>query len=171
MTSGNVVYAPLVSGDLLMLNAQTGAVIKDLFTGAPMDVVPSIGATASGTEEVILTVGSASFFGPSTAGDLVALQLQNAGPSGVVTSTATAVSTTTAISTTTATTTVSAPGGGGASTVTATTTATTTIQTTITATGASTGVSSTLLYGIAAVAVIFIIATGFLAMRGRKPAS
>jgi len=33
------------------------------------------------------------------------------------------------------------------------------------------GVSSTTLYGVAAVAVIFIIATGYLAMRGRKPAS
>jgi hypothetical protein len=35
----------------------------------------------------------------------------------------------------------------------------------------TTGVSSTALYGVAAVAVIFIIATGYLAMRGRKPAS
>jgi hypothetical protein len=33
------------------------------------------------------------------------------------------------------------------------------------------GVDATTAYGIAAVAVIFIIATGYLAMRGRKPAS
>jgi len=99
MTSGNVVFAPLVSGDVLMLNAQTGAVIKDLFIGAPMDVVPSIGATASGTEEIILTVGSASFFGPSTAGDIVALQLQNLGSANTVTTTATTTATTTTTTT------------------------------------------------------------------------
>jgi type IV secretory pathway VirB2 component (pilin) len=32
-------------------------------------------------------------------------------------------------------------------------------------------VDPTTLYGVAAVAVIFIIATGFLAMRGRKPSA
>jgi hypothetical protein len=51
----------------------------------------------------------------------------------------------------------------------------TTITTTIPGTAAtitsSTGLSSGLLYGVAAVAVIFIIATSYLAMRGRKPAS
>jgi len=45
--------------------------------------------------------------------------------------------------------------------------ATTTSVTTVTA--SSGGVDTTTLYGVAAVAVIFIIATGYLAMRGRKP--
>jgi hypothetical protein len=40
-----------------------------------------------------------------------------------------------------------------------------------TVTAASTGFDATTVYGIAAVAVIFIIATGYLAMRGRKPGS
>jgi hypothetical protein len=38
----------------------------------------------------------------------------------------------------------------------------------VTAAGAG-GFDTTTAYGIAAVAVIFIIATGYLAMRGRKP--
>src|SRR5213076_1193290 len=35
-TSGNVVFVTLSSGDLLMLNAQTGAPIKDYFIGGPL---------------------------------------------------------------------------------------------------------------------------------------
>ncbi len=154
MSSGNVVYAPVVSGDLLALNAQSGAVIKDMFIGAPMDVVPSIGATASGTEEVILTVGSGSFFGPTVPGDIVALQLQATPTPNTITSTATTTLPGQTV-TSTATTTVSGTGS----------------VTTVTASGTSSGVSTTTVYGIAAVAVIFIIATGYLAMRGRKPAS
>src|SRR2546430_4848925 len=41
------------------------------------------------------------------------------------------------------------------------------ITTTVTASGAG-GFDSTTTYGIAAVAIVFIIATGYLAMRGRK---
>jgi outer membrane protein assembly factor BamB len=163
MTSGNVVYAPLASGDVMMLNAQTGAVIKDMFVGAPMSVVPAIGATISGTEEVILTVGSAFVFATSAPGDIVALQLQNLPATNTVTTTATATTTlpgqVTTVQgqtvTTTATTTVSATG--------ATTTSVTTVTT------ASGGVDATTVYGIAAVAVILAISTGYLAMKGRKP--
>jgi hypothetical protein len=160
MTSGNVIYAPLATADVLILNAQTGNLIKDLFVGGPMDVSPAIGSTASGQEEVILTVGSgAQFGGAPTSGDIVALQLQNV-----------ALLTTTATATTTATTTVPCV------VITSTTTvggvaSTTSITTTVTASAsaASTGFDATTVYGIAAVAVIFIIATGYLAMRGRKP--
>jgi glucose dehydrogenase len=183
MTSGNVVYAPLVSGDLLLLDAQTGALIKDLFTGAPMSVVPSIGATASGQMEIILSVGSASFFGNVAPGNVVALTLQNLPSTNTVTTTA--VSTTTATTTVGGTTTTVTAGGttttvtvGAGQTATVTVGGTTTTITgaemteTVTSTStASGGVSSTTLYGVAAVAVIFIIATGYLAMRGRKPAS
>ncbi len=157
MSSGNVVYAPLVSGDVLMLNALTGAVIKDLFVGAPMDVTPAIGATASGTEEIFLEAGSEAFLSssPSVPGDLVALALQNVGTT-----------------TTTSTTTTTVTSGGPTTTVTSggPTTTVTSVSTSV-STATSGGVSSTTLYGVAAVAVIFIIATGYLAMRGRKPAS
>jgi hypothetical protein len=146
-----------------MLNAQTGAVIKDMFVGAPMSVVPAIGATISGTEEVILTVGSGFVFGTSAPGDIVALQLQNLPATNTVTTTATATTTlpgqVTTLQgqtvTTTATTTVSATG--------ATTTSVTTVTT------SSGGVDATTVYGIAVVAVILAISTGYLAMRGRKP--
>ena len=153
MASGGVVYVPVATGDLLSLNAKTGALINDLYVGAPMDVVPAVGATISGQEQVMLTVGSPSFFlgGVATPGDIVALTLQGV-PSAPSTSTTTVVST--------STTTVTGPGGSAS-------VSTTTVVST-TSTGSS---NSTALYGVAAVAVIFIILSGYLAMRGRKPAS
>jgi len=181
----------LSSGDLLMLNAQTGALVRDYYVGAPMDVLPSIGASASGTVTILQNVGTcgggAVLTCPGTVpGDVIALTLQNVptGSGGVTTTTATA--TTTAISTTTVaggTTTITAGGTTSTVTVGAGQTATVTVggstvtmtgagtTATVTASGTSSGVSSTTLYGVAAVAVIFIIATGYLAMRGRKPAS
>ncbi len=183
MTSGNVVYAPLVSGDLLLLNAQSGTLIKDIFIGAPMQVVPAIGATTTGQMEVIVPVGVARFFGSgvSVPGDIVALSLQGAGAPSVVTTTSTAVSTTTVGGGATVTTTV---GGatitttvGGGATVTHTTTVgggggqTITSVSTVTAPGTTSAPDNTLLYGVGAIAAIFIITTGYLAMRGRKPAT
>jgi outer membrane protein assembly factor BamB len=150
-SSGNVVFLTFSSGDILMLNAQTGVTVKDIFIGGPLNVIPSIGATSSGKEEVIfpITAGEVTW-GTGVPGDIVALSLQSAstGPSG-----------TASVSTSTTTVTSAA----GTSTVTTTASATTVTSTT--------GVSSTTVYAIAAVAVIFIIATGYLAMRGRKPAS
>ena len=58
------------------------------------------------------------------------------------------------------------PGGGGNI---VTTTATTTLATTVTAQGPSGGFDTTTAYGITAVAVIFIIATGYLVMTRRRP--
>jgi outer membrane protein assembly factor BamB len=148
--SGGVVFLTFSSGDVLMLNAATGATIKDLYIGGPLNNLPSIGATSSGQMEVIfpITAGSVTW-GTGVPGDIVALSLQNV-PIG-------SVSTVTSISTT-------------ISTLTGTKVTTTSVST-VTAAGASGGVSTTTAYGIAAVAVIFIIATGYLAMRGRKPAS
>jgi len=136
-TTGNLVLLTLSSGDLLMLNAQTGKPARDYYIGGPLNVLPSIGATASGTEEVIvpITAGIVTWAKGGVPGDIVALTLQ-----GVA--------------------------GGSASTV--TTTSTSTKTTTVTATSSAV---STALYGVAAIAVIFIVATGYLAMRGRKPAS
>jgi hypothetical protein len=51
---------------------------------------------------------------------------------------------------------------------TSSTTATTTIISTYISTSISTTTNSTALYGVAAVAVVFIIATGYLVVRGRK---
>jgi len=142
-TSGNVVYLTLSSGDLLMLNAKTGDLIKDYYIGGPLNVHASIGATAGGTMEVILpiTAGLVSW-GTGIPGDLVALTLQNI-PSATTNTVTTRVTVSGQPATTTSITTVTAAGAGGFDTTT--------------------------VYGIAAVAVIFIIATGYLAMRGRKP--
>jgi len=164
-TSGNVVFLTLSSGSILMLNAQTGATIKDLFIGGPLNVTPSIGATASGQMQVIvpITAGIVSW-GTGVPGDIVALTLQNL-----------PAATTNTVTTTAAGPTVTTTVGGGATTVTSISTvggsgATVTVTSTAAGTG-GTGVDTTTLYGVAAVAVIFIIATGFLAMRGRKPAA
>jgi hypothetical protein len=159
-TSGNVVYITLSSGDLLMINAQTGTLIKDLFIGGPLNVLPSIGATASGQMLLIVPItAGAVTWGTGVPGDLVALSLQNVPSTNTVTATATTTATSTA------TTTV----GGGGSTVTMTVASTISAQTsTITATTG--GIDPTAVYGVAAVAAIFIVATGFLALRGRRPA-
>jgi hypothetical protein len=86
-------------------------------------------------------------WGTGVPGDIVALTLQAVPSSGAVSTVVSTSTTTIAAShvTTTSTSTVTAAGSGGVSTTTA--------------------------YGIAAVAVVFIIATGYLAMRGRKPTS
>ena len=143
--SGNVVFITLSSGDLLMLNAQTGATIKDYYIGGPLNVLPSIGATAGGQMMVIvpITAGLVSW-GTAVPGDIVALTLQNLPPATTNTITTSVI--------------VSGPAS------------TTTSVMTVTATGTG-GVDATTAYGIAAVAVIFIIATGYLAMRSRKPGS
>jgi len=186
--SGNVVLATFNSGDLWMLNAANGNVVRDLYIGGPDEVAPAVGATTAGTEAVFLTINTGSG-STSVPGDLVALSLPTvlptSGSGGVTTTTATvtasgatATATVTASGATatvtasgaTATATVTASGATATATVTASG-ATATATATVTASGTSTGASSTTLYGVAAVAVIFIIATGYLAMRGRKPAS
>jgi len=148
-TSGNVVYMTLSSGEMLMLNAKTGDLIKDYFIGGPLNILPSIGATASGQMEVIVpqSTGTGSW-GPGVPGNLIALTLQNLPVTNVVTTTAPAQ-------------TITTTAGGQASTVTATTT--------VVSTAAGGGFDATTVYGIAAVAVILAISTGFLALRARKP--
>ena len=151
--SGGIVFATLSSGDIQMLNATTGNLIQDLYIGGPLNELATIGATITGQVEIVfpITAGLVSW-GTAVPGDIVALSLQ-----GQPTSGAGSVTTTTVVST------VTASGAGGA-------TSTTTVVSTSVSTSVSGG-SSTALYGVAAVAVIFIIATGYLAMRGRKPAS
>jgi glucose dehydrogenase len=164
-TSGNIVFLALSSGDLLMLDAKTGATVKDYFIGGPLNVVPSVGATASGQMQVILPITAGIItWGTGVPGDIVALSLQNlqtAPTTNTVTSTAAGPTVTTTVGGSSGTVTVTSTVGGSAGTVTVTSTAP--------GTTTGTGVDTTTLYGVAAVAVIFIIATGYLAMRGRKP--
>jgi hypothetical protein len=152
-----------------MLNAQTGATLRDFYIGGPLNVLTSIGSTAAGQMEVVfpITAGGVTW-GTGVPGDIVALTLQNVPLIlTTVTSTSTSVSTTTvggSVSTVTQTTTV-----GGGSIV--TTTATTTVGGgTATVTSSTGGIDPTVTYGVAAVAVILAISTGYLAMRGRKAA-
>ncbi len=177
--SGNIVFLSLSSGDILMLNAQTGNVVRDYYIGAPMDVGVSVGASVSGQEYILAPVGTCSFEAVSTCpgttpGDIIALTLQGTQLTSTSTSTTTVVSTSTTTSVSVSTTTL--PGQvvtttlGNGTVVTATASGSTVVST-FTVTSSSGGVSSSTLYGVAAVAVIFIIATGYLAMRGRKPAS
>jgi len=176
-TSGNVLFLTLSSGDLLMLNAQTGDTVKDYYIGGPLNVLPSVGATQNGVMEVIvpITVGLVTW-GTAVPGDIVALTLQNVPAINVVTSTTTSVSTTT-VGGGGAVTVTSTVGGGGAVTITSTSistvagggAATVTVTSTAPGTSTGTGVDATTLYGVAAVAVIFIIATGYLAMNRRRP--
>jgi outer membrane protein assembly factor BamB len=146
--SGGLVFVTLLSGDMDMYNATNGNLVRDYYIGGPLEQIASVASTDAGKEEVIMSIDAGD--SPETPpGDIFALSIQPV------------------TGTTTTTTTVT----GGMTTVTASTTVTS--VTTFTATMTSTtGVSSTALYGVAAVAVIFIIITGYLAMtRGRKPAS
>jgi PQQ-like domain len=134
-TSGGLVFLTLSSGDLLILDAQTGNRIRDYYIGGPLNVLPSIGATQGGQEAVIvpITAGTVTWAAGGVPGDLVALTLQ-----GLKTS------------------------GGGTTTVTLTAT------TTILVSGAPLVSMSAAFYAAVAVAVIFIFATGYLALEGRR---
>jgi len=188
VVSGNVVYTVLSSGSINMVDATTGNLLRAYYVGAPMAQGLSIGASVSGQEYILTPVGSCSPEAVSTCpgttpGDVVALTLQNVPPpptTSTATVTTTSTTTTTSVSTTTlpgqVTTTTVTGANGAVITTTITGTATTVTMsgaggTTTVTTTTSSGSNSTALYGVAAVAVIFIIATGYLAMRGRKPAS
>ncbi len=157
--SGGLVYLTDSAGDILILNAQNGSLVRDYYIGAPMDVGVSVGSSISGQEFILVPIGTCSLEAISTCpgstpGDIVALTLQNVPPSTASTSTTTVTSTSTTVSVSVASPSVVV--------------STTTVNHTVTSTSGGVGAVT---YGIAAVAVIFIIATGYLAMRGRKPAS
>jgi hypothetical protein len=175
--SGNLVFLALSSGDILMLNAQTGKLVRDYFIGAPMDVGVSIGASINGTEYILAPIGTCSIEAITTCpgttpGDVIALTLQGVPPpSSSSTTSHSSTSASTSISTSISTTTVYKNGTGVASTTTVTSYSGSVGVSTATTTVSSSGVSATTLYAVAAIAVIFIIATGYLAMRGRRPAT
>ena len=179
-TSGNMVFLTFSYGSMLLLNAQTGTLVKEVYIGGPLNVLPSIGATVTGQMEVIIPITAGLVtWGQAVPGDIVALQLQNLPPPpATVTSTASGATVTTTVGGQTVTTTLGGQtvtttvGAGQTATVTSggSTVTVTGAASTITASGTSTGVDTTTLYGVAAVAVILAISTGYLAMRGRKPA-
>jgi hypothetical protein len=159
--SGGLVFVTVLSGDIDMYNATTGTLVRDYYVGGPLEQIASVASSIQGKEEVIMSINAGD--SPETPpGDIFALSIQP------ITSTATSTTTSTTTATATATTTVTA----AQTTITVSTTATSVSTVTATLTSTSTGVSSTALYGVAAVAVIFIIITGYLAMtRGKKPPS
>ena len=55
--SGNVVYTVLSSGDIKMVDATTGKLIRDYYIGAPMAQGVSIGAAVNGQEYIIVPAG------------------------------------------------------------------------------------------------------------------
>jgi hypothetical protein len=157
-TTGGLVFLPLASGDIDILNAQTGKLVRDIYIGGPLNQLATFGATVNGSEELVMSINSGGT-SQNVPGDIFAMSLSI--PSAVGASTTTVTSVSTSISVSTSTTTL----GGGGAVVTSTVTGSgqvTTITTTTT--------SSATVYGLAAVAVIFIVATGYFAMRGRKPA-
>jgi len=170
ITDGMVIV-PLDNGSLLFLNDQTGALIRNLFIGSAMVTQPIIGTDSTGKTAIVLpaelpiTSGVYATTGrtTSTPGFLFAVALgPNPGPFATVTSTSTVAG---APTTSTATATVTSSGSGTVKTVTSTGSASvaTVVQ--------NSGIDPTTFYAVAALAVIFVIAAGFLALRGRKSAA
>jgi glucose dehydrogenase len=168
--SGGLLYVGTSSGNLYILNAKTGALVRNYYIGSPLNVLPSVGATITGQEEVVLFTGApagAVSWGTTVPGDLFALTLTNVPPpSSATTATSATTTTVTASGSPGSVTTVTVSGAAGATVTTAI--STTTVVSVSSAGGASSGGLYDALYGVAAVAVIFIIATGYLAMRGRR---
>jgi len=167
--TNGMIIVPLDNGSLLFLNAQTGTLIRNLFIGSGMVTQAMIGTDSSGKTNIVLpaelpiTAGVYATTGrtTSTPGFMFSVAL-GPGPGTPTTITST-ISTPGPTATSTSTVTSTAP--GGTSTITSTAPGGTSTATVVN----STGIDPTTFYAVAALAVIFVIATGFLAMRGRKP--
>jgi outer membrane protein assembly factor BamB len=148
--SGGVIYVASMDGKLRLINEQTGQIIAEKLVGAPMVIQPSIGTDSNGELRIIVPMSSSSGIFPAGIsafpGAVVAF---GPTPGGVVTTTVGGVTTTVGGVTTTV---------GG-------------VTTTVGGTSTVSGIDPTTFYGVTALAVIFIIATGFLALRRRKPAT
>jgi quinohemoprotein ethanol dehydrogenase len=184
-TSGNLVFIALSSGDLQILDAQNGTLLKDLYIGGPLNELATVGATINGTTEVIIpiTAGLVSW-GTTVPGDIIAMSLQNlpvttssttsktsstSSASSSASSAISSTSTSSASSAASASSSSSSPAPPSGSTSITTVVSTMVSVSTVTSSPSS---NNTALYAVAAVAVIFIIATGYLAAtRGRRPAT
>jgi len=172
--TNGMVMVPLDNGSLLFLSEQTGALLRNMFIGSAMVTQPIIGTDSAGSTRIVLPaelpISSGVYVSTgritSASGFLFAVGLGPAPSATTLTATSTLPgATSTVVNTATATATVT--GAPGTATVTQTGAGTVTTATVVN----STGISSTTFYAVAALAVIFVIATGFLAMRGKKPAS
>jgi hypothetical protein len=166
MTTSDLVFLALSSGDLDIINGSSGTLLKDAYIGGPLNELPSVGATVQGKEEVLLpiTTGFVTWAPSAVPGDIVALSLSTQSSTSTTqspTSTTTSVSSSGSSSTTVVS---SASGTSSASVVTVTSISSVISISSVT----SSGINPSAFYGVAVVAVIFIIATGYLAMRGRR---
>ncbi len=141
--SGGVVYLPSADGTMRLVNEQTGASIANRLIGGPLTTIPTIGQTATGTQIMLFPI-SVGTVQPNGLGFSVQV------PGDII---------------------EWQLGPSGSGSVSTTITGVSTVVTTVTASGSSSGVSSTEFYAVVGIAVVLLIATGFLAMRGRKPAS
>ena len=137
--SNGVVYVPLNSGVLDMLDESNGNLIASKFIGGALITQPAIAADANGDVKLVMPASGGAqpgafvfggFGSVNSPGFLFALSLPPA--SGV---------TTTVISTVSGSPSSAAPSG----------------------------IDPTTFYGVTALAVIFLITTGVLAVRRRKP--
>jgi len=151
VTNG-LVLVPLVNSSLLFINEKTGALLRDLFLGSGLVTQPIIGTDISGKTQIVLPgeipISKGVYVGEnrsvSSPGLLIGIALGPGGP------------TTTSVVT------------GSPSTTTTTTTSQ--VTTTGPTTTISKGIDPTTFYAVAGIAVVFIIVTGLLALRRRKPA-
>ncbi len=148
--SNGVVYIGRSDGFIDMLSASTGKLITSKFIGSEMITNPAIAADANGNVKIFSPASGAastgSYPGVSAPGFLFALSLS-----------APAVQTQTSVSTSVSTSVATS----------VSTSVATAVQTLV----QTTGVAPETLYAAIGVAVIFIIATGVLAVRRRSPAS
>jgi hypothetical protein len=170
--SNPVVFAPGFDGNIYMLNGKTGALVGTKYLGSTLAVEMTIGATSDGQEQVFVQAGGggatvAGFGFQNTPGVLVALGL----PVGGVTPSASTTTVTSTAPGAVITITSTAP-GGGVTTITSTvpggvstviSTAPGGVSTTTVTSGG--GVDTTTFYAVAGVAVIALIAAGFLGLR------
>lgn len=142
--SGGVVYVPAPDGYIYLIDVNNGQLIGQKYIGAALITQPAVARDANGDFRLVMPAsGPAGNFvfgcGITTPGFIFALEL---GPEAIEVKTVTLSQTTTQ----------TLPG----------TTQTQTVQ------GPSTGVAPELLYGVTAIAVIFIIVSGVLALRRRR---
>ena len=146
--SGGVVYVPSIDGFLRLYDEKTGTLIASKLVGGPMIISPAIGTDANGDMTVIVPMSSSSGIFPANLaafpGAVIAFGL---GSVATVTSTAVSTSVQTSVQTSVST----------------------SVQT---LSGPPTGIDPSTFYAAVGVAVIFVIATGVLAMRrrGKAPA-
>jgi len=140
--SNGVLYVPSPDGNLYFIDSLSGKLIGSKFIGASFHTQPALAADVDGTVHLIMPTG-----GPTGAITPFA-----AGVPGVIFA-------------------LSLPSGAAVTTSVSTSVSTVVSTVLSTVQGPATGIDPTTFYGVTAVAAIFIIATGILTVRRRRPAS